>query len=34
VRGIVEQLGGAVRVDSRPGSGATFVVELPLQIAC
>jgi signal transduction histidine kinase len=34
VRGIVEQLGGAVRVDSLPGSGATFVVELPLQIAC
>jgi signal transduction histidine kinase len=34
VRGIVEQLGGAVRVDSHPGSGATFVVELPLQIAC
>lgn len=33
VRGIVEQLGGTVRVDSRPGSGATFVVELPLQIA-
>jgi signal transduction histidine kinase len=33
VRGIVEQLGGAVRVDSRPGSGATFLVELPLQIA-
>jgi signal transduction histidine kinase len=33
VRGIVEQLGGAVSVDSRPGSGATFVVELPLQIA-
>ena len=33
VRGIVEQLGGAVRVDSLPGSGATFVVELPLQIA-
>jgi len=33
VRGIVEQMGGAVRVDSRPGSGATFLVELPLQIA-
>jgi len=32
VRGIVEQLGGAVRVDSLPGAGATFVVELPLQI--
>ncbi len=33
VRGIVNQMGGAVRVDSRPGSGATFLVELPLQIA-
>jgi signal transduction histidine kinase len=33
VRGIVEQMGGAVRVDSRPGSGATFFVDLPLQIA-
>jgi signal transduction histidine kinase len=33
VRGIVQQMGGVVRVDSRPGSGATFLVELPLQIA-
>ena len=33
VRGIVEQLGGAVRVDSRPGSGATFLVELPFQVS-
>ncbi|HMF41814.1 MAG TPA: HAMP domain-containing sensor histidine kinase [Polyangia bacterium] len=32
VRSIVERLGGAVRVDSRPGAGATFVVELPLQV--
>lgn len=32
VRSIVEQLGGAVRVDSRPGAGATFVVDLPLQV--
>jgi signal transduction histidine kinase len=32
VRSIVEQLGGAVHVDSRPGAGATFVVELPLQV--
>jgi signal transduction histidine kinase len=32
VRSIVQQLGGAVHVDSRPGSGATFVVELPLQV--
>ena len=31
VRSIVQQLGGAVRVDSRPGSGATFVVELPFR---
>jgi signal transduction histidine kinase len=33
VRGIVQQMGGAVRVDSRPGSGATFLVELPLKIS-
>jgi len=32
VRSIVEQLGGAVRVDSRPGAGATFVVDLPIQV--
>jgi len=32
VRSIVQQLGGAVNVDSRPGEGATFVVELPLQV--
>jgi signal transduction histidine kinase len=32
VRSIVQQLGGAVHVDSRPGAGATFVVELPLQV--
>ena len=32
VRSIVQQLGGAVHVESRPGSGATFVVELPLQV--
>ena len=32
VRSIVEQLGGAVRVDSRPGAGATFVVDLPVQV--
>jgi signal transduction histidine kinase len=32
VRSIVGQLGGAVHVDSRPGAGATFVVELPLQV--
>jgi signal transduction histidine kinase len=32
VRSIVQQLGGVVHVDSRPGAGATFVVELPLQV--
>jgi signal transduction histidine kinase len=32
VRSIVEQLGGAVHVDSRPGAGATFVVDLPVQV--
>jgi signal transduction histidine kinase len=32
VRSIVERLGGVVHVDSRPGAGATFVVELPLQV--
>jgi signal transduction histidine kinase len=32
VRSIVQQLGGTVNVDSRPGAGATFVVELPLQV--
>jgi signal transduction histidine kinase len=32
VRSIVEQFGGAVHVDSRPGAGATFVVEMPLQV--
>ena len=31
VRRIVEQHGGKVSVDSRPGDGATFVVELPLS---
>jgi signal transduction histidine kinase len=32
VRSIVQQLGGSVHVDSRPGEGATFVVELPVQV--
>jgi signal transduction histidine kinase len=32
VRSIVEQLGGAVLVDSRPGEGATFIVNLPLHV--
>jgi signal transduction histidine kinase len=30
VRRVVEALGGAVRVDSDVGAGATFTVELPL----
>ena len=29
VRQLVETLGGAVRVESRVGDGATFTVELP-----
>jgi two-component system sensor histidine kinase KdpD len=30
VRGLVEANGGRVRVESRPGQGSSFVVELPL----
>jgi signal transduction histidine kinase len=33
VRRIVEQHGGAVRVESKPGEGARFVVELPISAA-
>jgi PAS domain S-box-containing protein len=33
VRQIVEAHGGTIRVESRPGAGATFVVELPVQPA-
>jgi len=33
VRKIVEQLGGSVRVDSRPRLGSTFVVELPVDLS-
>ncbi|WP_157249147.1 HAMP domain-containing sensor histidine kinase [Nonomuraea typhae] len=32
VRALVEAHGGAVRVHSRPGAGATFRVELPLDL--
>jgi signal transduction histidine kinase/CHASE1-domain containing sensor protein len=32
VREIVESLGGAVRVESSPGEGATFTVELPRRV--
>src|SRR5262249_22997206 len=33
VRRIVEQHEGSVRVESQPGAGATFVVELPISAA-
>jgi PAS domain S-box-containing protein len=32
-REIVQAHGGQIRVDSRPGEGASFVVELPLKVA-
>jgi signal transduction histidine kinase len=31
--GIVERHGGSIRVDSQPGSGATFVIDLPFDAA-
>jgi signal transduction histidine kinase len=33
VRRIVEQHEGRVHVESQPGAGATFVVEVPLSAA-
>jgi PAS domain S-box-containing protein len=32
VRTIVDALGGSVRVQSAPGAGATFTVELPMEV--
>jgi signal transduction histidine kinase len=26
-------LGGTIRVDSRPGEGVTFVLDLPLEVS-
>ena len=33
IRGLAEQMGGTVSVESQPGAGALFTVQLPLAIA-
>jgi two-component system chemotaxis sensor kinase CheA len=33
VRTTIEDLGGSVRMESRPGAGTTFFIELPLTLA-
>jgi two-component system, OmpR family, sensor histidine kinase KdpD len=33
VRGLIQANGGSVRVESRPGQGSSFVVELPLPVS-
>ena len=31
VRNIVVSMGGTIRVDTRPGCGATFIIDLPVS---
>jgi signal transduction histidine kinase len=31
VKGSVEAHGGSIRIDSAPGQGATFIIELPMD---